>query len=194
MAARRLWKGLEICQSYVTVISRDKFNLLKTLSARSQDTKNPGLRICARGICFYQAAMVKNSDVEWKAKLTPEQFWVCRQKGTEPPWSGEYVDLKTKGIYTCVCCGSALFSSSSKFDSGTGWPSFHSALEMSSDDKMPAQLTVVEKSDNSHGMVRVEVLCRKCDSHLGHVFPDGPPPTGLRYCINSISLKFQAED
>jgi len=105
--------------------------------------------------------MVKNSDAEWKKKLTPEQFWVCRQKGTELPWSGEYLDLKTKGIYKCVCCGSELFSSASKFDSRTGWPSFHSALEMSSNSNLSPELSVVEKRDNSYGMMRVEVLCRQ---------------------------------
>jgi len=134
--------------------------------------------------------MIKIPDSEWKTKLTPEQYSVCREKGTEPPWSGEYVDFKGKGTYKCVCCGSDLFSSSAKFDSGTGWPSFHSAIEISSD-SATSQLSVVQKRDNSHGMVRVEVLCQQCDSHLGHVFPDGPPPTGLRYCINSVSLQFQ---
>ncbi|XP_078376264.1 peptide methionine sulfoxide reductase MsrB-like [Oculina patagonica] len=138
--------------------------------------------------------MVKIPDAEWKTKLTPEQFSVCREKGTEPPWSGEYVDFKGRGTYKCVCCGSDLFSSSAKFDSGTGWPSFHAAIETTSSDEANPQLSVVQKRDDSHGMVRVEVLCQKCDSHLGHVFPDGPPPTGLQYCINSVSLQFQPAD
>lgn len=149
-----------------------------------------GLTICNRGLCVSSVSIQKMPDTEWKAKLTPEQFAICRQKGTEPPWSGQYVDFKGKGIYKCVCCGSDLFCSSTKFDSGTGWPSFHSAIEVTSSDATTLQLSVAEKHDYSHGMVRVEVLCQECDSHLGHVFPDGPPPTGLRYCINSVSLKF----
>ncbi|XP_058965111.2 peptide methionine sulfoxide reductase MsrB-like isoform X1 [Pocillopora verrucosa] len=159
-----------------------------------------GLTICNRGLCVSSVSIQKMPDTEWKAKLTPEQFAICRQKGTEPPWSGQYVDFKGKGIYKCVCCGSDLFweyfvglhnsSSSTKFDSGTGWPSFHSAIEVTSSDATTLQLSVAEKHDYSHGMIRVEVLCQECDSHLGHVFPDGPPPTGLRYCINSVSLKF----
>jgi len=104
--------------------------------------------------------MLKIPDSEWKTKLTPEQYSVCRRKGTEPPWSGEYLDFKEKGTYKCVCCGSDLFSSSAKFDSGTGWPSFHSAIEISSDTTTP-QLSVAQKCDDSHGMVRVEVLCQQ---------------------------------
>ena len=116
---------------------------------------------------------------EVKEKLSPEQYDVCVNKGTEPPFSGKYVDCKDDGTYTCVCCGEELFKSDTKFDSGSGWPSFWQAL---SDEK------IEYVSDTSYGMVRTEVNCKKCGSHLGHVFDDGPNPTNLRYCINSLSL------
>ena len=116
---------------------------------------------------------------EVKEKLSPEQYEVCVNKGTEPPFSGKYVDCKDDGTYTCVCCGEELFKSDTKFDSGTGWPSFWQAV---SDEK------IEYVSDTSFGMVRTEVNCKKCGSHLGHVFDDGPNPTNMRYCINSLSL------
>ncbi len=119
---------------------------------------------------------------KWREQLSAEQFHVCREKGTERPFSGEYANCKEDGIYHCVCCGEALFDSASKFDSGTGWPSFTLPL---------APQAVTEHSDTSHGMRRVEVLCQRCDAHLGHVFPDGPGPGGLRYCINSVALKLR---
>lgn len=118
---------------------------------------------------------------EWKEKLTPEQYSICRLKGTEPPFTGMYYDCKDKGTYKCVCCGADLFSSETKFDSGTGWPSFWEPVSDSTD----------SEADTSHGMVRTEVKCKKCGAHLGHVFDDGPDPTGLRYCINSASLRLQ---
>jgi len=124
------------------------------------------------------------SDEEWRRRLTPEEYRVLRQHGTERAWDGCFVGTKEPGTYTCAACGNPLFRSGEKFESGTGWPSF---TEPVSGD------AVSEHVDRSHGMVRTEVRCARCDSHLGHVFPDGPPPTGLRYCINSVSMKHVLE-
>ena len=125
------------------------------------------------------------TDQEWQGCLSAEQFNVMRKHGTERPFSGKYADCKTEGTYVCAGCGEALFASDTKFDSGTGWPSYFQAIN---------ETAIEETRDTSLGMARVEVHCRKCGSHLGHVFPDGPQPTGLRYCINSVSLDLKEKD
>lgn len=124
---------------------------------------------------------VTKTTQEWKEQLTPQEFQVCREQGTEAPFSGKYYDNKEDGMYHCICCDAPLFEAETKFDSGTGWPSYFE----------PVEGAIREIKDSTHGMVRVEVRCQACDSHLGHVFPDGPEPTGMRYCINSVSLDFK---
>jgi peptide-methionine (R)-S-oxide reductase len=128
---------------------------------------------------------VELTDKEWQERLSPERYTVLRQKGTEPAWSGELLHVDSDGMFTCGGCGAPLFEAGTKFESGSGWPSFYEAVD---------QGAVEEHTDRAHGMVRTEITCARCGGHLGHVFPDGPNPTGLRYCMNSLSLDFEPKD
>lgn len=160
--------------SIFTLILLTIFSVLK-----GQDSR----QLIKNSSTMEQNKIVK-SDEEWKKQLSPEQYQVTRKKGTERPFTGEYNNSKEKGIYQCICCGNDLFSSETKFNSGTGWPSFWAPVNSSN---------VEEERDIRYGMKRVEVHCSRCDAHLGHIFDDGPKPTNLRYCINSVSLKLKKE-
>lgn len=131
------------------------------------------------------ADKINKTEEEWRKELTESEYEVCRQKGTEPAFSGEYYNTRDKGIYHCRCCGEPLFKSEAKYDSGTGWPSFYAPI---------ASDIIREKSDHTLSRERTEIICNNCGAHLGHVFPDGPQPTGLRYCVNSVSLKLDKSD
>ncbi len=154
---------------------------------RPDENANPESSPCGlpSHAAIEQKGQIRKTEDEWKRELTSEQFRVLRKQGTEPPFQNEYWDHKSGGLYSCAGCGATLFSSETKFDSGTGWPSFTKPMYAG---------TVGETVDSSHGMTRTEVHCSQCGGHLGHVFPDGPKPTGLRYCINSASLDFKPEE
>ena len=170
----------------VLLLSTLLFSLILNACSQSK-TQPPAGKVNHTATSFVNAkgetiSTIQKSDAEWKAQLDPAAYHVLREKGTERAFSGKYDDNKKEGIYTCNACALPLFSSDTKFDSGTGWPSFYAPID---------KMHVLEETDNAYGMKRVEILCHRCGGHLGHVFDDGPQPTGLRYCMNSVSLSFK---
>ena len=182
----RAFKGIVLvaisCCFVVSVASSDARQKHSQAKASTASTRIKLYSVAQKGIIMSEK--INKPDAEWQKELTPEQFEVTRRKGTERAFTGEYWDNHEKGLYKCVCCGTDLFTSDTKFESGTGWPSFSAPV---------AKENVETETDATHGMRRTEVQCRKCGAHLGHVFDDGPQPTGLRYCLNSAALKFEKE-
>jgi methionine-R-sulfoxide reductase len=182
-----VWLGCESGSSSSQAAPTTKQSSTATPATQTSETKTVKVKVFDKSskLVEIDSPRVVKTDEQWQKQLTPEQYKIARAKGTERPFCGTLLDNKQTGVYSCICCGLPLFSSDSKFHSGTGWPSFFQPI---------AEGNVIEHEDNNYGMQRTEILCARCDCHLGHVFNDGPKPTGLRFCVNSESLKFTASD